>query len=361
MMPALTLDACWQATRQRLRAAGCVEYALEARLLLCHALQIPPTTLLAHGERPVAASSLARLETLLAARCTGQPMAYLLGEREFWSLPLAVDARCLIPRPATETLVVRALKHLPPSGSLSFPDPALPPPTSPSPGFSSPAPPPLDLFPPGGSEPASSVAPVRVLDLGTGSGAILLALLSERPQIEGWANDRHAEALSVARANARQLHLPIVAFQGHWLQAIRSAPIFTLIVANPPYIDPEDPCLQHGDLRYEPRTALVAARHGLADLQEIIAEALPRVRPGGWLLLEHGATHGPAVRQEMLRHGWQHIGSFPDDEGHERVTEGQRPARLPDAAPSRRNAPATPPAEVTGSKVKSDASGTQRG
>ena len=268
--------------RGDLTKAGVGSAAAEARLLLCHCLGVDQSALIAHGDRPVPARALQCLREAVQQRVAGRPMAYLLGRREFWSLPLQVDERCLIPRPETELLVSRALAQHPARGG-------------------------------------------RVLDLGTGSGAVILALKRERPDIEALGSDLSAGALAVAAGNARALGLSIGWVQGHWLEALAPRPTCDLIVSNPPYIDAADPHLQQGDLRFEPRSALVAAEQGLADLQTIARGAVERLRPGGALLLEHGFEQGPAVRALLIRLGFLDVASHRDLAGHERVTEGHRP------------------------------------
>ncbi len=266
-------------SRERLQRAGIEQPGLEARLLVKHQLENTDAELIAFGERPVTPCQAEAVRMLIAARVAGQPIAYLLGQREFWSLSLRVDADCLIPRPETELLVERALRHLPPG-------------------------------------------PARALDLGTGSGAIALALKSERPQLQAWASDVDAGALAMAAANARRLELAVYWFRGRWLEAVASRPIFDLIVSNPPYIAADDPHLSAGDVRFEPRRALVAAEGGLADLRTIAGESLSRLRPGGWLLLEHGADQGSAVRALLREAGCREVSSHADLAGLERVTEG---------------------------------------
>ncbi|TVP90112.1 MAG: peptide chain release factor N(5)-glutamine methyltransferase [Thioalkalivibrio sp.] len=267
-------------SRDRLQRAGIDQAGLEARLLVGHQLETTGAGLIAFGERPVTPRQAEAVRALVAARVAGQPIAYLLGRREFWSLPLQVDAGCLIPRPETELLVERALGHLP-------------------------------------------AGPARALDLGTGSGAIALALKSERPQLQAWASDVEAGALAVAAANACRLGLTVHWFRGRWLEAVASRPLFDLIVSNPPYVAADDPHLTTGDLRFEPRRALVAADGGLADLRAIAAASHSRLRPGGWLLLEHGAGQGSAVRALLREAGCREVSSHADLAGLERVTEGR--------------------------------------
>lgn len=267
-------------SRSRLQQAGVEQAGFEARLLVGHGLDLSGASLIAFGERPVAAQQAEAVRALVGARIAGQPVAYLLGRREFWSLPLQVNEHCLIPRPETELLVERALQHLP-SG------------------------------------------PARALDLGTGSGAIVLALKSERPQLEACASDLGTAALAVAAANARSLGVAVCWFCGRWLEAVAPRPLFDLIVSNPPYVAADDPHLADGDLRFEPRSALVAADGGLADLRAIVEQSRHRLSPGGWLLLEHGRDQGSAVRRLLLDAGYLEVASLTDLAGMERITEGR--------------------------------------
>jgi release factor glutamine methyltransferase len=268
--------------RRRLAAAGIEPAGLEARLLVGQLLGMDSAGLIAHGDRTLSHEQTEAIGQLVGARAAGRPIAYLLGSREFWSLPLQVDERCLIPRPETELLVERALQRIP-------------------------------------------AGPARVIDLGTGSGAIILALKAERPAMEAWGNDASAGALAVAAGNARRLDLPVHWFQGRWLEAVAPRPLFDIIVSNPPYVDPTDPHLERGDLRFEPRTALVAGDGGLGDLKAIVRQCRERLRPGGWLLLEHGFAQGQAVRSLLAEQGFADIATHRDPAGQERATEGRHP------------------------------------
>jgi len=268
--------------RQRLAAAGIESAGLEARLLVGHLLCMDSAGMIAHGDRALSVEQATAIRNLVGQRAAGRPIAYLLGRREFWSLPLRVDERCLIPRPETELLVERALERLPDRRA-------------------------------------------RALDLGTGSGAIILALVAERPQLEAWGSDASAEALAVAADNAKRLDLTVHWFRGRWLEAVAPRPLFDIIVSNPPYIDPSDPHLEQGDLRFEPRAALVAGDGGLADLATIAGQARARLCPGGWLLLEHGCDQPSAVRALLVQQGFLDVASHRDPDGHERVTEGRCP------------------------------------
>jgi len=252
----------------------------DAEVLLAHCLGRARSWLYTWPEREVAPAQAAGYRELLAGRRRGVPVAYLVGQREFWSLPLRVNPHTLIPRPETETLVAWALE-------LPLP------------------------------------AAARVLDLGTGSGAIALALASERPQWQVSGVDASEAALEVARSNACSLGLERVGFAcSDWYQAV-TGERYHLLVANPPYIDPADEHLQRGDLRFEPRAALVADGAGLADLAQLGAGAGPQLLPGGWLLLEHGFDQGPAVRGLLRDAGFGAIETRRDMAGLERISGGR--------------------------------------
>lgn len=256
---------------------------LDADLLLGHTLGCSRVDLICRREAEVPAALAARYRTLLAGRVEGRPMAYLLGHQEFWSLDLAVSEAVLVPRPETELLVSLALAHCP------------------------------------------ADQPSRVLDLGTGSGAIALAVASERPQATVVALDRSAAAVAQAEANRARLGLDNVSCRtGDWLQGISQT--FDLIVSNPPYIEEGDPVLAGPGLCFEPRSALVAGADGLADLRIIATAAGERLMPGGWLLLEHGARQGAAVRDLLAQAGFTCISTTRDLADHERVTQGQKEA-----------------------------------
>ena len=265
---------------------------LEAQLLLLHALGRQPherAWLLAHGDAPLPAASAQLYQALCARRLGGEPLAYLSGQREFYGLALQIDARVLDPRPDTETLVDWALELLPLGQA------------------------------------------VPVLDLGTGSGAIALALQQQRPLAQVWALDASLDALEVARANAARLRLPLRLRHGHWLRGWPQAAgepqtppaALGLIVSNPPYIRAADPHL--AALRHEPQQALVSGPDGLADLREIIASAYAHLQPGGWLLLEHGWDQADAVADLLHAHGYQGVAHRLDLAGQRRCSGGQRP------------------------------------
>ena len=255
--------------------------AADADCLLCAVLGCTRTWLRTWPERTLTDEQHQGLLRLAERRAAGEPIAHLLGEREFWSLPLQVSAATLIPRPDTEVLVEQALTRVP-----------------------------------------VDACGVRVLDLGTGTGAIALALKSERPGVDVWAVDRIAAACELARDNATRLALTIEVRCGSWFEPVQEER-FTLIASNPPYIDEQDPHLEQGDVRFEPRSALVAAGAGLADLQHIVAQAPEHLLPGGWLLLEHGWQQGAAVRELFLRRGFHAVATVRDYGDQERVTLGQ--------------------------------------
>jgi release factor glutamine methyltransferase len=252
----------------------------DAEILLGHVLQQGRTWLYTWPEREVTADSEARYRQLLEARAGGEPVAYLTGEREFWSLSLRVTPDTLIPRIETETLVEWALA--------------------------------LDL-------PAAAA----VADLGTGSGAIALALASERPQWCVTGSDFSAAALDVARANAQRLKLQVHWCESNWLQAF-DGQRFDLVVSNPPYIATGDSHLSRGDLRFEPATALSSGSDGLRDIRELVRRAPDYLRSGGWLLLEHGYDQGAAVRELLKVAGYECIETRCDLAGHDRITGGCR-------------------------------------
>lgn len=262
---------------------------LDSELLLGKVLARPRSYLRTWPERELAAPQWQQFQQLVEARASGRPVAHLLGQRDFWSLTLAVDDSTLIPRPATEHLVEATLE--------------------------------LTLS-------ADWPAELPVLDLGTGSGAIALALKKERPLWQLSAVDREAAALQLAQRNAELLQLTLQLKQSDWFSALAGQQ-FAIIVSNPPYIAADDPHLQRGDLRFEPRSALVAGVDGLADLVQICQQAAQHLWPQGWLLLEHGWQQGQAVRALLQQAGFVAVRSVLDYAGHERVSLGQWPGMQP--------------------------------
>ncbi|HEL7628773.1 TPA: peptide chain release factor N(5)-glutamine methyltransferase [Stenotrophomonas maltophilia] len=265
---------------------GGIDARHEAELLLLHVLERPRSWLFAHATDPLPATAQAAFEALLARRAAGEPVAYLTGRRGFWTLDLRVDAATLIPRPETELLVELALERLPPDRPLS------------------------------------------VADLGTGSGAIALALASERPLAQVLATDASPGALAMAARNAADHELRNVRFaEGgqDWYAPLQGAR-FALIASNPPYIASEDPHLQQGDLRFEPASALASGIDGLDDIRRIVAGAPEHLQPAGWLLIEHGWDQGAAIRTLFDAAGFADVQTQQDLEQRDRVTLGRRPA-----------------------------------
>jgi len=255
---------------------------LDAEVLLAHALDRPRSHLHAWPDKVPADSQCARFETLLARRASGEPVAYLTGQREFWSLPLTVSRDTLIPRPESETLVAQALSVIP-----------------------------------GGVH-------TDIADLGTGSGAIALAIARERPHARILATDRSQAALAIARTNAQRLGIDNVGFMaGNWCGPLGDRQ-FDLLVSNPPYIAEQDHHLAEGDVRFEPRGALVSGSDGLSDLTAIAHCAWQHLRDGGWLMLEHGYDQQAAVMKLLLSLGYREVADVPDDAGLGRVACGRR-------------------------------------
>jgi release factor glutamine methyltransferase len=253
----------------------------EAELLLAHALGRTRAWLFAWPEFEPEADRRAAYALLVEARRAGRPVAYLVGRREFWSLDLAVSPAVLIPRAETELLVELALAKIAPGRAAV------------------------------------------VADLGTGSGAIALALARERPLARVLATDASAQALDVARANAQRLGIGNVEFaQGDWCAALGERR-FDVIVSNPPYIEATDPHLARGDLRFEPAAALASGADGLDAIRAIAAGARERLNGGGWLLLEHGYDQGERVRDLLSARGYLAVSTARDVEDRERVTLGQ--------------------------------------
>jgi len=268
--------------RELLRAGGDLptdSARRDTEILLCHCLDKPRAWLYTWPENEVSRDSARHFSQLLERRRAGWPVAYLTGEREFWTLQLMVNNATLIPRPETEILVAWALE-------LPLPE------------------------------------HVSALDLGTGSGAIALAVASERPHWQVTAVDVSAQALQVARDNAARAGLQRVSFvQSNWYEAV-GARRFNLLLANPPYIAGDDPHLACGDLRFEPRSALVAANAGLADLDRLVAGAPAQLIDGGWLLLEHGFEQANAVRGMLHNASFRQVTTRRDLAGQERITGG---------------------------------------
>lgn len=256
---------------------------LDVELLLAAALGKPRSFLHTWPERIVSSEAAHTFEAFLRRRRTGEPVAYILGLQGFWNIDLEVATHTLIPRPETEMLVETALELLP--GAI----------------------------------------PHRLLDLGTGTGAIALSLAKDRPQWTITAVDRVDEAVDLAERNRQRLNLDNAAvMKSHWFSALERQR-FDLIISNPPYIASGDPHLAQGDVRFEPSSALVAGIDGMDDLRVIVSEATAHLEPGGWLLLEHGYDQGAAVRDLLNGHGFEQIQTRRDLGDNERITFGRVP------------------------------------
>lgn len=262
--------------------SGEVESRHEAEILLGHALRCERAWLFTHPDFVPDAIEADRFRALIAARQRGEPVAYLIGQRGFWTLDLTVTPDVLIPRPETELLVELALERIPLNTEF------------------------------------------HIADLGTGSGAIALALASERPQARVLATDASAPALAVARNNANRLEIGNVEFaQGNWCEPL-GAQMFDLIVSNPPYIAENDEHLAIGDLRYEPPSALASGADGLDAIRRIVNDVPGFLKRDGWLLLEHGFDQSAQVRQMLERHHFIEVRSWKDISEHDRVSAGRR-------------------------------------
>lgn len=270
------------------------EARIEAQALLSQVLGgISRAWIICHEEQALTHEQHSRFETLLHRRLQGEPIAYIFGRREFYGLDFSVTPDVLIPRPETETLVEAALLRIPEDRSC------------------------------------------RVLDLGTGSGAIAITIAAHRPQAAVVAVDRSAAAISVARNNAWRLLAPsavegegasvgnLLLLQSDWFSALKGK-AFDVIVSNPPYIPAADPHLQQGDLRFEPASALASGRDGLDDIRAIVAEAPACLAPGGWLLLEHGYDQAEQVAGLLQAAGFEEVGHAADLAGIQRVTLGRK-------------------------------------
>ena len=267
-------------------AASVLGVRLDAELLLAHVLDVPRASVIARDDRVLTPEELGDFEQLLARRVRGEPLAYLTGTKEFWSLELEVTPAVLVPRPETELLV---------EWIVSFP--------------------------------RRRESNFRVLDIGTGSGAIALAVGKEWPGARVLALDISDAALAVARGNARRLGIANVEFARgnlHELDArLRGHDAFDVVVSNPPYVADGDPHL--ADLKFEPPVALTSGADGLDALRAIVAGAPALLAPGGWLLVEHGSTQAAAVRELYARAGFADVETRRDLAGLERATGGRRP------------------------------------
>jgi release factor glutamine methyltransferase len=252
---------------------------LEARILLVHALHLTRVQLITRSDRALTAQEAESLSTLFRRRIDGEPIAYIVGEREFFGLAMETTPDVLIPRPDTELLVELALERLPVGG--------------------------------------------RVLDMGTGSGAIAIAIAHTRPDASVTALDVSEAALEVARRNAHRHGAHVRFLHSDWYRSLVNEQ-FDVIAANPPYIVAADPHLSEGDLRFEPAGALTDHADGLSALRTIVDGAPRHLKAGGWLLMEHGYDQAAAVRAMLLQHGWHEVQSWKDLAGIERVSGGVR-------------------------------------
>ncbi|MBI5782291.1 MAG: peptide chain release factor N(5)-glutamine methyltransferase [Gammaproteobacteria bacterium] len=255
---------------------------LDAEVLLMHACEIDRGKLITRDETALTGEQQHTLESLLDRRKRGEPVAYLTGTREFWSMELNVTPATLIPRPETELLVEKALEHIPRDAQWTL------------------------------------------ADLGTGSGAIALALAKERPRCRVIATDISSAALEVAKSNAKKIGLANVEFrEGDWLAPLAGETL-DMIVSNPPYIRAGDPHLKQGDVRHEPATALVSGADGLDAIRHIALHAREYLKPGGWLLFEHGWDQAVAVGELLRRHNYSDMVCHQDLAGHARVAACHR-------------------------------------
>ncbi|MFA0483231.1 peptide chain release factor N(5)-glutamine methyltransferase [Vibrio sp. 10N.222.55.B11] len=283
MQSAYTVESALKAAIVKLQEGDNTSPSIDAAVLLCHALDKPRSYLLTWPEKHLTSKQESEFNALLKRRLTGEPVAYIIGEREFWSLPLKVSPSTLIPRPDTERLVEVALDK-------TF-----------------------------GKQGA-------ILDLGTGTGAIALALASEMPNRQVTGIDLRPEAQQLATENAQRLNITNATFlHGSWFEPLSSEGVvkFSLIVSNPPYIEKNDPHLSQGDVRFEPITALVAEEKGLADIRYISENARGFLENEGWLAFEHGYDQGLAVREIMQALGYLDVVTEKDYGGNDRVTLGR--------------------------------------
>jgi release factor glutamine methyltransferase len=250
----------------------------EARLLVAHALGRDRAWLLAHADDPIDAAPVERARALLGRRRAGEPIAYILGRREFHGLDLMVTPDVLIPRPETELLVDLALGRIGRGAG-------------------------------------------RVLDLGTGSGAIAIAVACAAPRAEVWATEASPAALAVARANTARFAPRVHLVLSDWFAAL-AGERFDLVAANPPYVAAEDPHLGQGDVRFEPRAALVGGKDGLDCIRHVVSEARGHLTAGGWLLFEHGHNQSDGARALLEAAGYRQVKSWPDLAGIPRVSGG---------------------------------------
>jgi release factor glutamine methyltransferase len=270
------------------------EARVDAQTLLRHALDVTRAWLIAHADHALGSEEQARFEGLLQRRLRGEPVAYILGSREFYGLDFSVAPGVLIPRPDTETLVEAALRLIPETPPSPQPSPA-----------------------------SGRGSTLRILDLGTGCGAIAIAIAVHRPAAAITAVDQSEAALAIARKNAEKLGATnLRLLKSDWFSALKDER-FDFIVSNPPYIADADPHLSQGDLRFEPSSALASGTDGLDDIRRIVATAPAHLERGGWLLLEHGYDQAERVAGLLKEAGFTEIGHATDLAGIQRVTLGK--------------------------------------
>lgn len=273
----MTIQKALQWARIHLAASSTLRPDIEC--LLCHVLQCSPSRLISYPEQILTAYEQQQFISLVEQRLQGTPVAYLTGTRGFWSLEIGVNQHTLIPRPDTELLVSLALKKLQPG--------------------------------------------MRVADLGTGSGAIALAIRAERKDIWILATDYSAEALTIAKQNAEDNHLPLLFLRGQWLDALQPASL-DIIVSNPPYIRSDDPHLINGDLCFEPITALASGEDGLQDIRQLVQQSARVLKCNGWLMVEHGYDQSLTVQALFQQSGFTEIQAFQDYGQQDRVVIGKQ-------------------------------------
>lgn len=278
----LSVREALQSAREQLSGPHIEDAVFEAQVLLCHCLGKDRSWLYAWPEYELENEPLEQFLSLVNQRIKGAPIAYITGTREFWSMPLQVNKHTLIPRPDTEILVEYVLNNTPES-------------------------------------------PIKALDLGTGTGAIALALAKEHPRWQISATDISKEALATATQNADKLRLKnIQFFQGHWFEALPSGSEFEVIVSNPPYIRENDEHLKQGDLRYEPISALASGEDGLNDIRQIVKNAHYYLKNNGLLVIEHGYDQAKEVREILRKAGMRDVFSQQDYAGNDRISGAKK-------------------------------------